>query len=67
MMANDMKHQLILTTLLLAGSLHAETTPAKALLVLSKGDHTLSIVDPVTLNGRGLHALRPRPTRSDCV
>ena len=29
--------------------LHAETTPAKALLVLSKGDHTLSIVDPVSL------------------
>ena len=37
------------TTMALAGSLHAETTPMKALLVLSKGDHTLSIVDPVSL------------------
>jgi YVTN family beta-propeller protein len=27
----------------------AETTPAKALLVLSKGDHTLAIVDPSSL------------------
>lgn len=35
--------------LALAGFLHAETTPAKALLVLSKGDKTLSIVDPATL------------------
>jgi DNA-binding beta-propeller fold protein YncE len=49
MMANDMKQTLILTSLLLAGILQAETTPAKALLVLSKGDHTLSIVDPVSL------------------
>lgn len=36
-------------TLTLAGLLHAESTPSKALLVLSKGDHTLSIVDPVSL------------------
>jgi DNA-binding beta-propeller fold protein YncE len=35
--------------LLLAGALHADTTPAKALLVLSKGDKTLSIVDPESL------------------
>jgi YVTN family beta-propeller protein len=49
MMANDMKHTLILTSLFLSGFLRAETTPAKALLVLSKGDHTLSIVDPVSL------------------
>ena len=32
----------------MAALLHAETTPANALLVLSKGDKTLSIVDPVT-------------------
>ncbi len=36
-------------TLALAGLLHAESTPSKALLVLSKGNHTLSIVDPVSL------------------
>ncbi len=29
--------------------LRAESTPAKALLVLSKGDHTLAVVDPVSL------------------
>jgi YVTN family beta-propeller protein len=35
---------------LLAGSMvHAESTPAKALLVLAKSDNTLAIVDPVTL------------------
>jgi DNA-binding beta-propeller fold protein YncE len=39
----------IATGLALASFLHAETTPPKALLVLSKGDHTLSIVDPVSL------------------
>jgi DNA-binding beta-propeller fold protein YncE len=39
----------ILTTLLVSVTLHAEATPQKALLVLSKGDHTLSIVDPVSL------------------
>jgi len=39
----------ILAALLLAGFLRAQTTPPKALLVLSKGDHTLSIVDPVSL------------------
>jgi DNA-binding beta-propeller fold protein YncE len=49
MMANNMKHTLILTSLLLARLLQAETTPAKSLLVLSKGDHTLSVVDPVSL------------------
>jgi DNA-binding beta-propeller fold protein YncE len=38
----------LLASLVLAGVLHAETTPAKALLVLSKGDHTLSIVDPAS-------------------
>ncbi len=35
--------------LALVSFLHAESTPSKALLVLSKGDKTLSIVDPVSL------------------
>jgi DNA-binding beta-propeller fold protein YncE len=35
--------------LALGNLLHAEATPSKALLVLSKGDKTLSIVDPVSL------------------
>jgi DNA-binding beta-propeller fold protein YncE len=32
-----------------AAQLMAQSTPSEALLVLSKGDHTLSIVDPVSL------------------
>src|SRR5450759_4518820 len=40
---------LLLGTLLAFGVLQAESTPPKALLVLSKGDHTLSIVDPASL------------------
>lgn len=32
-----------------SGILRAESTPKEALLVLSKGDHTLAIVDPSTL------------------
>ena len=36
-------------TFALASFLQAATTPSKALLVLSKGDKTLSIVDPVSL------------------
>ena len=40
---------LLLGTLLASGVLRAESTPPKALLVLSKGDHTLSIVDPASL------------------
>src|ERR1017187_2797390 len=32
-----------------ASVLWSESTPSKALLVLSKGDHTLAIVDPSTL------------------
>ena len=36
-------------TLALTSLLQAESTPSKALLVLSKGDKTLSIVDPVSL------------------
>ena len=43
-----MKYSLICGTLL-AAILQAQTTPSNALLVLSKGDHVLSIVDPVTL------------------
>src|SRR5271168_3662991 len=39
----------IILLLALTAILQAETTPQKALLVLSKGDHTLSIVDPATL------------------
>src|ERR1700719_3694352 len=40
---------LLLGALLASGVLRAESTPPKALLVLSKGDHTLSIVDPASL------------------
>jgi DNA-binding beta-propeller fold protein YncE len=39
----------MITSLILFGSLLLQATPSKALLVLSKGDHTLSIVDPVSL------------------
>ncbi|HEX4232380.1 MAG TPA: YncE family protein [Bryobacteraceae bacterium] len=35
--------------LLAANCIHAESTPHEALLVLSKGDHTIAIVDPSTL------------------
>jgi YVTN family beta-propeller protein len=35
--------------LLFSAILRAEATPSRALLVLSKGDHTLSIVDPASL------------------
>lgn len=35
-----------LACLLLSGALRSESTPSKSLLVLSKGDHTLAIVDP---------------------
>ena len=40
---------LLLAALLASAALHAQATPAKSLLVLSKGDHTLAIVDPATL------------------
>jgi YVTN family beta-propeller protein len=39
----------LIGSLFAAGSLHAESTPKDALLVLSKGDHTLAIVDPSSL------------------
>jgi len=40
---------LVLLSMLVSGSLRAQSTPAQALLVLSKADHTLAIVDPVSL------------------
>jgi len=40
---------LLLLSAILARSSPAEPTPATALLVLSKQDHTLAIVDPVNL------------------
>ncbi len=40
---------LLLGSMLAAGVVRAENTPSTALLVLSKGDHTLAIVDPSTL------------------
>ena len=43
------KAKLPLVLLLASYALHAQSTPAKSLLVLSKADHTLSIVDPATL------------------
>ena len=46
-----MPHRLIvlLGCFLISGFLVAENTPSPALLVLSKGDKTLAIVDPSTL------------------
>ena len=46
-----MRHSLLLLLggLIISGVLCAESTPSKALLVLSKGDKTLAIVDPSTL------------------
>jgi YVTN family beta-propeller protein len=38
-----------LATFVLATGLLAQSTPRESLLVLSKGDHTLAIVDPATL------------------
>lgn len=40
---------LVLSGMLVNGVLQAQSTPPQALLVLSKADHTLAIVDPVTL------------------
>ena len=40
---------LLFGSLLASGVLRADSTPSKALLVLSKGDKTLSIVDPSSL------------------
>ncbi len=40
---------LVFAGLLSSAAIRAESTPSPALLVLSKGDHTLAIVDPTTL------------------
>ncbi len=40
---------LLLAALFASGVLHAQSTPADSLLVLSKSGHTLAIVDPSTL------------------
>ena len=40
---------LLIGGLVVCGGLRAQSTPSKALLVLSKGDHTLAIVDPSNL------------------
>jgi YVTN family beta-propeller protein len=39
----------VIGSLFIVAALHAESTPKEALLVLSKGDHTLAIVDPSSL------------------
>ena len=39
----------LIATICLSSVLHSQTTPSPSLLVLSKHDHTLSIVDPSTL------------------
>lgn len=44
-----MSWALVLAGLLFTGVVRAESTPSEALLVLSKGDHTLAIVDPTNL------------------
>ena len=40
---------LLLGSMVVLVAAYAESTPSTALLVLSKGDHTLSIVDPSSL------------------
>src|SRR5580700_6016213 len=45
----QMKTGILLGSLLVTSVLRAESTPPKALLVLSKADHTLAIVDPASL------------------
>ncbi len=40
---------LLLLSIVAGTALYAQSTPREALLVLSKGDHTLAIVDPATL------------------
>src|SRR6201996_2412786 len=39
----------LIATICLSSVLHSQTTPSPSLLILSKHDHTLSIVDPSTL------------------
>ncbi|MFZ0589258.1 MAG: YncE family protein, partial [Bryobacteraceae bacterium] len=43
------KWAVLIGSLFAAAALYAESTPKEALLVLSKGDHTLAIVDPSSL------------------
>jgi len=45
----QMKTGILLGSLLVTSVLRAESTPPRALLVLSKADHTLAIVDPTSL------------------
>jgi YVTN family beta-propeller protein len=47
------RKQLLLTALLAAGLVPAQSTPSATLLVLSKADHTLAIVDPSSLKVLG--------------
>jgi YVTN family beta-propeller protein len=47
---NVRHNPLLVSALLLTGVVRAESTPAASLLVLSKGDTTLAIVDPATLH-----------------
>ncbi len=47
-------------SLIAVGCLRAESTPSKALLILSKGDTTLAIVDPTSL-----HAIARMPSGPD--
>src|ERR1035438_5412074 len=59
---------LVLGTLLASGVLRSGGgTPSKALLVLAKSDHTLSIVDPASLHVGGAHAFRAGSARSGGV
>jgi YVTN family beta-propeller protein len=50
----------LLGILLASGAVRAQSTPPKALLVLSKGDHTLAMVDPASL-----HVLARMPSGPD--
>src|SRR6185312_8856303 len=50
----------VLGVMVLSSVLFAEDTPSEALLVLSKGDHTLAIVDP-----RDLHVVARMPSGPD--
>ena len=50
----------LLGILLASGAVRAQSTPSKALLVLSKGDHTLAMVDPASL-----HVLARMPSGPD--
>jgi len=53
-----------LTTLALSAALFAQTTPRESLLVLSKQDHTVAIVDPTTLKVLARIPVAMIPTKS---